>query len=152
MIEAQRQRVLRRKSLVFAFLAILGNVFGNLLLREGMLEVGPTVSLSPLAYLRVVRHPLALGGIALLSIWFLCNLSLLSWADLSYVLPITAIGYACAAILGWAALGEMVSVLRWTGIGLITCGAMIVARTQPHTYDEPPAEACESREAGWKSK
>src|SRR5262249_27970068 len=102
--------------------------------------VGPTLSFSPLVYLRVIQHPIVDAGIALLAVWFLCNLSLLSWADLSYVLPVTAIGYAFAAILGWAALGEAVSPLRWTGIGLITCGGIIVSRTQPHTYDEPACD------------
>ncbi len=145
MIDPKRQRVLRRKSAIVASIAVLGNVFGNLLLREGMLEVGPTVSFSPLVYLKVVQHPLAVAGIVLLGLWFLCNLSLLSWADLSYVLPVTAIGYAGAAILGWAALGESVSPLRWLGVGLITCGGVVVARTQPHTYEEPHCE-------GWQIK
>jgi uncharacterized membrane protein len=140
-LDTNRQRALRRKSGVFAFIAVLGNVFGNVLLRAGMLQVGPTVSFSPLVYLRGLSNPLVDAGIVLLTIWFLSNLSLLSWADLSYVLPVTAIGYAGAALLGWAALGESVSVLRCIGIGLITFGGIMVGRTQPHTFKSPLDES-----------
>ena len=135
-MDATRDRTLRRKSLIFALIAILGNVIGNVLLGAGMHQVGPTVSLSPLAYLRVLGNPLVISGVALLAIWFLANLSLLSWADLSYVLPVTAGGYALAAILGWAALDEAVSIPHWLGVALISVGAIVVGRTRPHTTDE----------------
>lgn len=127
------ERILRRKSIVFALIAILANDFGNLLLTAGMHQIGPTVTVSPLAYLHVVRNPIVDGGVVLLTVWLLANLCLLSWADLSYVLPITATGYALAAVLGWAALGEHVSRDRWIGIGLITVGAILVGRGDPKT-------------------
>lgn len=127
------QHALRRKSILFASIAIICNVTGNLLLTRGMHQVGPTISVSPLRHLHSLANPWVDGGIALLAAWLLANLSLLSWADLSYVLPITAGGYALAAILGWAALGEHVTVVHWTGIGLITVGAFLVSRTPPHT-------------------
>lgn len=127
------ERKLRRKSVVFALIAILGNVFGNLLLTAGMHQIGPTVTVSPIAYIHVLKNPLVDGGIVLLAIFLLANLCLLSWADLSYVLPITATGYALAAILGWAALGEHVSPDRWAGVGLITIGAILVGRGDPKT-------------------
>lgn len=123
----------RQKSLLFAAIAIGANVFGNLLLTAGMHQIGPTITVSPLAYLHVLRNPLVDLGVALLAVWLFANLSLLSWADLSYVLPITAAGYALAAILGWATLGERVSHGRWVGIALITAGAILVGRTQPRT-------------------
>jgi uncharacterized membrane protein len=130
---ANNQRLLRRKSLTFACIAIATNVGGNVLLTRGMHQIGPTISVSPLHYLKIVMNPWVAGGVALLAVWLLSNLSLLSWADLSYVLPITATGYALAAILGWAALGEQVSPLHWAGVGLITLGAVLVGRTPPHT-------------------
>ncbi len=120
-----------RKSLVFAFLAIVGNVLGNVLLRAGLREIGPVVSFSPLAYLQVLGHPLIALGILLLAVWFLANLSLYSWADLSYVLPVTALGYALAALTGWGVLGESVTAPHWIGIGLITAGAAIVSHDHP---------------------
>lgn len=125
--------IIRRKSMFFAAIAICANVCGNLLLTAGMHQVGPTVTVSLLAYAHVLHNPLVDGGTALLALGLFANLSLLSWADLSYVLPVTAAGYALSAILGWAVLNEHVSGPRWIGIGLITLGAVLVGRTQPRT-------------------
>jgi uncharacterized membrane protein len=124
---------LRHKSILFAIFAIVFNTSGNVLLSHGMRQAGPTLSFSPLVYLKLLANPWVVGGVALLAAWLLSNLSLLSWADLSYVLPITAGGYALAAIIGWAALDEKVTPLHWTGIALITIGAILVGRTPPHT-------------------
>ncbi len=126
-------KLIRRKSLAFAATAICSNVSGNLLLTAGMHQIGPTVTLQLLAYLHVLRNPLVDAGTALLALGLFAGLSLLSWADLSYVLPVTATGYALSAILGWGVLGEHVSPGRWIGIALITCGALLVGRTQPRT-------------------
>jgi uncharacterized membrane protein len=126
-------RLIRRKSLAFAALAICSNVCGNLLLTAGMHQIGPTVTVEIVRYLYVLRNPLVVGGTILLAMGLFSSLSLLSWADLSYVLPVTATGYALSAILGWGVLGEHVSAGRWAGIALITVGALLVGRTQPRT-------------------
>lgn len=120
-----------RKSLVFAVVSITGSVSGNVLLRAGLRQEGPLLSSSPLAYLEVLANPLVGLGILMLAVWFLANLSLYSWADLSYVLPITALSYALAALAGWALLGESVTLPHWIGIGLITTGSVIVSHDHP---------------------
>ncbi|HTS77134.1 MAG TPA: hypothetical protein VMG40_13065 [Bryobacteraceae bacterium] len=118
---------LRRKSLLFALIAIVTNVSGNLLLSRGLR------GLMPHHYWHVLANPWVDGGIAVLAMWLLTNLSLLSWADLSYVLPITSGGYALSAVSGFLALGEHVSTARWVGIVLITAGSIVVSRTTPRT-------------------
>lgn len=121
------QSHLRRKSLLFACISIAANVGGNLLLSRGLRGTAIEV------YWQIFKNPWVIGGIAVLALWLLTNLSLLSWADLSYVLPITAGGYALSAISGFAALNEHVSTGRWIGVGLITAGSIVVARTTPRT-------------------
>jgi len=120
---------LRRKTRVFTALVILTNVLGNFSLSHGMRQVGATVSVSVPAYLQAFTNPWVIAGMALLIIWLLAQLSLLSWADLSYVLPVTAIAYVLTAVLGNLAGGEPVAALRWLGILLITAGAILVGRT-----------------------
>jgi uncharacterized membrane protein len=127
MIIAFPQPSLRRKSLIFAVVAIVTNVSGNLLLARGLRGI----SLEQI--LRVLENFWVDGGIVVLACWLLTNLSLLSWADLSYVLPITSGGYALSAVSGFLALGEHVSRARWAGIVLITIGSIVVARTTPRT-------------------
>jgi uncharacterized membrane protein len=120
---------LRRKTRVFTALVILTNVLGNFSLSHGMRQVGATVSVSVPAYIAAFTNPWVIAGMALLIIWLLAQLSLLSWADLSYVLPVTAIAYVLTAVLGNLAGGEPVAALRWLGILLITAGAILVGRT-----------------------
>ena len=72
-------------------------------------------------------------GVALLILWTLTMMALLSWADLSYVLPVTAIGYVLTALSGKYLLGENVSIGHWAGIFLITSGVILVGLTAPVT-------------------
>ena len=72
-------------------------------------------------------------GVVLLIVWMLSHMTLLSWADLSYVLPVTSIGYVLAALAGWHFLGEQIQLTRWAGIALITLGVTLVGRTAVNT-------------------
>lgn len=88
----------------------------------------------PLSYLlALIGNPWILGGTALLTLWMVSQLSMFTWADLSYVLPVTASGYIVTAILGKWFLGEQVSSMRWAGTVLITCGSMLVSKTPVRT-------------------
>jgi len=107
-----------------------------------MRHFGSVLSVSVLSFLSVLANLWVVSGILLLVIWMLSQLSLLSWADLSYVLPITSASYVLAAILGAVALGEYVSPVHWIGIAMIFLGVMVVSRTTPRTVPvravEPP--------------
>jgi uncharacterized membrane protein len=58
---------------------------------------------------------------------------LLSRADLSYVLPVTALGYVLNAIAGRYLLAESITVERWAGTVLIVIGAALAGSTKPST-------------------
>ena len=59
------------------------------------------------------------------------DLPWIEWADLSFVLPVTAVGYVLNAILGAVFLHEHVSVMRWAGTALIMTGAVVTGLTSP---------------------
>jgi uncharacterized membrane protein len=61
------------------------------------------------------------------------RMALLSWADLSYVLPVTSIGYVVVALLGKVMLNEQITARRWTGITLIMAGVALVSGSTPQT-------------------
>jgi len=82
-------------------------------------------------------------GIVLLILWLLSRMALLSWADLSFVLPVTSVGYVLSAILGKYSLSEEISPARWAGIALIVAGTALVGRTERNTT--APRLAMESR-------
>ena len=87
---------------------------------------------SPLAYVQAVFNPWVALGVSLLMLWLFSHMALLSWADLSYVLPVTSIGYVLSALAGKLFLHESITGWRWAGIVLIVAGVLLVARTAPH--------------------
>lgn len=137
LIVALDPQPLRRKTRIFTACVIVANVLGNFSLSHGMRQVGESLSVSIPAYLYAFANPWVEAGIVLLALWLLAQLSLLSWADLSYVLPVTALAYVLTAVLGRVAGGEPVAAMRWMGILLITAGAVLVGRTSPSSSKLP---------------
>lgn len=123
---------LRLKTRAFTGLVVLSSVFGNVSLTLGLRREGQLLSLSPLPYIEALFNPWVALGVSLLVVWLLSHMALLSWADLSYVLPVTSSGYVLAAIVGRVFLHETISNWRWAGIVLIMLGVTLVARTNPH--------------------
>ncbi len=126
---------LRAKTRLFTALVVVSNVTGNSALTHGMKQLGDPGN-SPLAMIGVLFHPWVALGVALLILWTLTHMALLSWADLSYVLPVTAIGYVLTALSGKYLLGESISMEHWAGILLITSGVTLVGLTRPATTAE----------------
>ena len=115
-----------RKYLVLAGVALFGSV-GDSLLSRGMKEIG-NVSVSHLqALIFAVLNPWIVGGIVLLLAFFAAYMTALSWADLTYVLPATSIGYVLLALIAKFILHEQVTPARWLGIVLITAGVGFIA-------------------------
>jgi drug/metabolite transporter (DMT)-like permease len=119
------------KNHTFVLLAVVANTVGNFLLSVGMHQVKISPAASPFEYLRIFANPWIDAGVALLIVWFASQLSLLSWADLSYVLPVTSASYVLTAILGNVFLHEFVSLTRWSGVFVISVGVMLVMGTSP---------------------
>jgi len=123
------------KTLVVLALAILANGAGNLSLSYGMKSVGAPEAWTLPGLWAVVGTalsslPVIAGGVLLL-IFFALFLALLSWADLSYVLPMISSCFVVSALLGHFVLGEQISLVRWAGIGLVSIGVLLVGRTGP---------------------
>jgi len=53
----------------------------------------------------------------------------LSRLPVSQAYPVLSLGYILAAVLAWIVLGETVSLARWSGIGLIVAGVLLVSRS-----------------------
>ena len=126
--------------LLLVLLVVLFNALGNLSLAWGMRHVTESVGFNPIHYLRAMLNPAVAGGIVLLILWLLTRMALLSWADLSFVLPLTSLGYVLAAVLGKVFLNETVTPEHWLGTLLIFTGTLLVGSTQSKT-DERNAGA-----------
>lgn len=86
---------------------------------------------SPVALLAAIFNPFVLLGITLLISWLLARMAMLSWADLTYVLPVTAFGYVISAALGGIFQNETITSARWAGILLIVAGTVVVGLGNP---------------------
>lgn len=122
---------LRSKTWACAAIVVLTQVFGNFFLKRGM----PAELASPLSYITVLFRPWVALGVSLLVVWLLSRMTLLSWADLSYVLPVTSLGYVLVAFVGRWLLDERITGTRWAGILLIVAGvALVGGGSAPQTW------------------
>ena len=117
----------RLKTWIFAAIVVLSNAFGNLFLDFGVHGSYHVRALG----VEMDLGPWLVPGILLLILWMLSRMALLSWADLSFVLPVTAVGYVFSAAFGWLFLHEQISNKRWIGALLISAGVMLVGATEP---------------------
>ena len=114
---------------------VAANAIGNLALSWGMKHPAG-VSLTHLEPLDALLSPWVLVGILLLATWTLARITLLSWADLSFVLPVTSVGYVLNAVLGFAIYHERISWQRWLGVALILSGAIAAGATSPKAGEQ----------------
>lgn len=124
------------KTRVLTLAVILANVSGNCFLKWGLDRRPGALDASVLSYLRVLFDPWVALGVGLLIVWLLTRMTLLSWADLSYVVPVTSIGYALNAVAAQIFLGERMTVGRWAGTLLIMGGTALVGSTAERTHKE----------------
>jgi drug/metabolite transporter (DMT)-like permease len=127
---------LRTYSVLLLFIAL--KAAGNLSLAWGMKHLPQEAPANPLFYLRAIFDPFVALGIVMLIVALLARMVLLSLADLSFVLPVTAVGYVLAAALGKVVLHEVVTTQRWLGTVLIFAGAAVVSSTTQKTTGEAP--------------
>ena len=121
------------KTFLLVLIAVVLGGTGHVLLAKGMRPLGDLTE-APSGRLggmiaKAVTSPWVLLGVALQAAFFFLYLSLLSRADVSLVLPLTALDYIVVALLAQWAVGEDVSGARWAGIGLITAGVALMSRT-----------------------
>jgi drug/metabolite transporter (DMT)-like permease len=128
-----------RTILLLPVIIILGPI-GNTLLSKGMKNVGTHMSWSRdeiwAIFVSIFTSPYIWLGIGSLMASYLVYMLILTWADYSYVQPVSALSYVTVSLLGYFWLGESVVTLRWVGIGIIFVGAMIIAETPHRTHDK----------------
>jgi drug/metabolite transporter (DMT)-like permease len=127
-----------KKALIYLAIACC-NGTGDVMLKRGMSNVGH-IEFSHLSHLfTALIDPWVILGVACLSGFFYAYLTALSWADLTFVLPATALGYVVTALLSRYFLHEYISLWRWSGVLLITCGVGLVTRGPSLTEQHVPS-------------
>lgn len=121
-----------RRYLVLAAVT-LTSAFGDTFLSKGMKSLGPVSLSHPTELIHAIFNPWVGAGIVLLCGFFASYLTALSWADLTWVLPASSLGYVIMTVLARVWLHEHVSSLRWAGVLFITAGVGFVTRGPSYT-------------------
>ncbi|HET8922040.1 MAG TPA: hypothetical protein VFN26_03485 [Candidatus Acidoferrum sp.] len=134
------ERRLRIKTLFMVLAMVVCANAGDLLLKRGMSQIGAvqfTGSGIAHAFELTVTNGTIWTGIFFLTGFMLSYMTVLSWADYSYVMPAGAFGYALLTLLAVLFLHETVSARRWVGVVLICVGVLLVGQTKPRTTPAP---------------
>jgi uncharacterized membrane protein len=128
----------RIKTLVMVLAMVVCANAGDLMLKRGMTQIG-AVQLSAAGLEHAFRLTVTNGtiwiGIVFLTGFMISYMTVLSWADYSYVMPAGAFGYALLTFLAVIVLHESVSPRRWIGVALICVGVLLVGQTKPRTTE-----------------
>ena len=143
-----------RTLVVLAFAALSGAV-AETLFSYGMRSFGEMDWKNPSRWLDLLlvvpRNPYVLVGVVFAAGFFFLYLTALSWADLSYAMPVTALSFLFAALFARVFLGERVSWHRWVGVVLIVAGIMLIVlegRQRTRGAASEPRHAAREAEAG----
>lgn len=99
---------------------------GETLLSAGMKQVGVAGGSGLATIISAITNPRVVIGTALMALYFGMYAHCLSIADISFVLPITALSYLFVAVLARFYLHETVTPTRWLGAIIIVIGVIVV--------------------------
>jgi ceramide glucosyltransferase len=111
-------------------MVVLSNAAGDVFLTKGMKQVGDLSALGAVQLLRTIKRIVSnlnfVLGVACLAVSFFSFLIILSWANLSFVVPATAIVYVVTVLGAKFFLREQIDRLRWAGTFLVCFGVALV--------------------------
>jgi drug/metabolite transporter (DMT)-like permease len=112
-------------------LVVLGGSIGDVFITKGMKQVGEIATLNARELMRITGRTLTnkwfLVGLFFMALSFFSFLAVLSWADLSLVLPATSISFVITTIGAKLYLQEKISPVRWAGIVLVCIGVALIS-------------------------
>ena len=106
------------REVVLFFLIVVAGTAGELCVSRAMKDIGEVHDFRPKSILSFVLQSLRLPWMWLLAI--------LSFQEVSFVVPVSALSYAAGAFGAKAFLGERINRNRWVGIAVVCIGVTIV--------------------------
>lgn len=110
---------------------VLADTAADVFLTKGMRQIGEVTCFAPREFLIIAARALSnhhvLASMAFMALHLTGFLIVLSWADLSFVFPATAMVYVVGTLAAKFILGETISVQRWAGTMLVCLGVGLVS-------------------------
>jgi drug/metabolite transporter (DMT)-like permease len=133
------------KLLVILLTALVFEAIGVVFLNRGLKQLEGVQRVSAPAIARLVRQGVTnrdiLLGVMFEALFFAGLLVLLARSDVSFLWPLTSLGFVLTTLAARLVLHEQVSFLRWTGVCLIVIGAGLITWTEKHKPAPPPPAA-----------
>ncbi len=131
------------KLLIILLFGLACETVGVILLKQGLSAVGPVPSVSVAGVVHVIKagatNPKVWLGMFFEAVFFGALVFLMSQADISFIWPLTALGFVFMTFAAQFVLKDPVTPTRWTGVVLIVAGAILIG------YSEQTKEKATSR-------
>jgi drug/metabolite transporter (DMT)-like permease len=122
--------------------ALVVEAVGIVFLGAGLKEIKRPAALNASGIAQLLKSGATnrnlLVGVFLEAVFFAALLYLLSQRDVSFVWPLTSLGFIITTLAARFILHEQVHAIRWSGVLLIVLGACLVTWSEARKSPEPP--------------
>jgi drug/metabolite transporter (DMT)-like permease len=116
---------------IYVAIIVLSTTVGEVMQAVGMRRHGEIRDFHPNALGRaaatLARNRFVIASVVAMAISFFAYMALLTVAELSFAVPVTAVTFVLETVLAKYILKERVTALRWAGAGLVVCGVALVS-------------------------
>jgi uncharacterized membrane protein len=130
------------KIIVILVVAAIIESIGVAFLGGGLKEIKGATEISVSEIARVVKSGATngkiLAGIGLEAVFFGCLLYMMSVRDMSFIWPLTSLGFIFTTLAAEFILHEKVTATRWVGVALIALGATLTGYSEATKGQAPP--------------
>jgi uncharacterized membrane protein len=138
--------------LIILLIGLVFEAVGVVYLNKGLRQVGEVQKVTVREVLRVVKsgatNPSILVGVLFEAIFFGTLLVLMSkGGDVSFIWPLTALGFVFTTLAAKFVLHEQVPLVRWGGVMLIMAGAALITYSEKQTEQKPASSSDAARTA-----
>ncbi len=127
------------KYIPFILFTVLTNAAAQVLLKQGMISLGPLSFSGESAIARIfqiVFNPWVFAGLTMFVISMASHLFVLSKVDLSFAYPFLSLAYVVVAVIAWLLFKEDLGAYKMAGIAFICVGTILIAQGGGHSVDE----------------
>ncbi|UCB57541.1 MAG: EamA family transporter [Candidatus Omnitrophota bacterium] len=114
------------KPLVILLISVSLTSIGQIILKKGLLIVGPIEKMG-LKFFQMLSNPLVMLGVTFAILGWTAYVMALSKAELSYAYPIWSLTYVIVPLLSLFIFKESISLMKMGGLGFIFLGVFLVA-------------------------
>lgn len=122
------------KLIIVLLIGLIFEAIGVVFLNRGLHQIGEVSQINVPEVIRIIVKGVCnvnvLLGIFFEAVFFGTILYLMSQAQVSFVWPMTSLGFVFTTLAAWLILHEQIVPLRWVGVLLIVVGAGLISWTE----------------------